>query len=61
MARIINMENKFEQYEKELLIELLTEHIEKIDNKSISYGSQADNEEYKKEYENILEKIKFFK
>ena len=54
------MENKFEQYEKELLIELLTEHIEKIDNKSISYGSQADNEEYKKEYENILEKIKFF-
>jgi hypothetical protein len=52
------MKNKFNQSEKELLIELLVERIENIDNKSISYGSQADNEEYKKEYENILEKVK---
>lgn len=59
MARIMIMK-KFEQYEKELLIELLTERIEKIDNKTISYGSQADNEEYKREYKNILEKVKSF-
>ena len=52
------MEKKFKEYEKELLIELLVERIEKINNKTISYGSQADNEEYKREYENILEKVK---
>lgn len=52
------METKFKQDEKELLIELLVERIEKIDSKTISYGSQADNEEYKKEYENILEKVR---
>lgn len=57
MARIIIME-KFEQYEKELLIEVITERIEKINNRTISYGSKEDNEEYKQEYENILEKVK---
>lgn len=44
-------------YEKELLTEVINVYIDKIDSGTISYGSEADNEEYKKVLYRILDKM----
>lgn len=50
-------EKELKIYEKEFLTELIDERIAKIDSGIISYGSKADNEEYKQVYQDILTKI----
>ena len=52
------MENKiFKNYEISMLTELISEQIENIENHSISYGTDTDNEEAVNDWKEILNKI----
>ena len=48
---------KFSEYEICLIIELIHNHIENINSGIITYGSKENDEEYKQDYQNILNKL----
>lgn len=48
---------KLEEFEIDLIKELVFTQIERIDSGSVTYGTEEDNMEYKQDYQNILNKL----